>query len=576
MDKKSILNLFAEKLCNNTIEEIFDIFSSDCIYLRNGSLVLSGKKSIQKFFKSIQTSCINIDFKNFATLARITESSDSFFPVDDFCLAMAQADEYNCTGILNIHLNSNNKINRIYFSTNSEICFEVQSDKIRYFSHMPINGHEAIRYRALATELPDPNNVIEISEEDKKFYDFLIGSTVNECLFNYKGKAMFPVALNAAAYILALSMAKTIKTLSGRDIFIFDEKSPVLAGKPVADAQYQEWIDQGYESGKWLFFGFTEYVDIRNPDSNELLHQFKKCLWDLVSIGIQIAEEDFNDKSCISNLVSKSTQLKSEFLQYFKGVVNNDGNHVLHAKEIQDILSNNIKLLTLSGESKPGRLKIVTNDEKMWLVFFTAEEEIPDKDKENAKEVSSDALLDVLFFNPFIDGIIIDPFSLPLKIPKKMLIQCLIHGTMPKALPPLRKQTDLPQGIPEYTKEELITEQEINSIAFQTICVKEIQQDKSYTVVSFNDKPGAIPGLILENNGKLTFVYIKGHISKRAPNIPKEDAEKMKALSERFNAECAYATVKIYSVDPERAAAGIALSIDKYYCRYRGLKKMSL
>ena len=218
-------------------------------------------------------------------------------------------------------------------------------------------------------------------------------------------------------------------------------------------------------------------------------------------------------------------------------------------------------------------LKIVEERGKHFAVMFSDQSEARFYDGYDMLITDINNLLDPVFSNDDIDGIILDPFTTSLCLEKKYLLRCLLHSDYPNQNNSGSEIRDWGRGIPEYTDDDIMTPGEIQNFAIQSFlnCEESMQ---NYDIISACDFPGAMPSLILEKNRKYTFVYIKGYVSLEVPELSDEEKEKLKAIGKKYSAECFWAPVGFLSSDSERFVECLALRGDGFYCNYRGLIKV--
>ena len=184
-------------------------------------------------------------------------------------------------------------------------------------------------------------------------------------------------------------------------------------------------------------------------------------------------------------------------------------------------------------------------------------------------------LLDAVFHESQLAGIVIDPFTTKLCMEKHFLLKCLLHGAYPPQNNGGGEPKNWGDGIPSYTPEDLMTPGEIQNFAIHSVLENDTQLKQGYTFVSACDFPGAMPSLILERHGSFVFVLIKGYTGETEPVLSEAERSELLRLSERYGARCCWAAVGFVSAEPERFAAGLALRGDAYFCRYEGLRQVT-
>ena len=215
------------------------------------------------------------------------------------------------------------------------------------------------------------------------------------------------------------------------------------------------------------------------------------------------------------------------------------------------------------------RLRIVEARGKPYAVMYSNQTEI--KASGNIVMTDINKLLELVFANPEIAGIIIDPETTSLCMDKGFLLKCILHGYLPETHNNGSPQKDWGAGIPQYSQTDLMSEGEMLNFAMHTVLDGE-EALLSMTPVSACDHPDAVPNLIFENNGRFVFVVVKGYCAEKAPVLSDEVRNRFQNYQQRFGASCYYAPVGFRSAtDSLRFNACLALKGDGFYAKYEGL-----
>ncbi len=206
-----------------------------------------------------------------------------------------------------------------------------------------------------------------------------------------------------------------------------------------------------------------------------------------------------------------------------------------------------------------------------YLAFYTTPADVMHTQEDFALvEADISKLLELLFQNRELAGLVINPDSDRMFLDKGLLLKILLHSQ----IEPLKYQKTLPHqwpaGIPSYTDADKMTEGECLTAAIRVVLPKICVKD-SYTLVSANDGDGACPHLILQKAGRIAFVCVTGHAVGAAVQF---DAAPLKALAEKYDAEAFYADVEFLSVDPARQKANLLLRDDVLGARFAGLQEV--
>lgn len=138
------------------------------------------------------------------------------------------------------------------------------------------------------------------------------------------------------------------------------------------------------------------------------------------------------------------------------------------------------------------------------------------------------------------------------------------------------EQKDWGMGIPEYTEDDLMTEEEILNFAMQVVAKQEIEE-KGNELVAWLDELNAFPNIVAKINGELSFIVVKGAIATTIPTLSKfwRNTYCQKAQKE-YGAKCYFASVSIGSYDAKRFEKRLGLRGDGFLIRYKGLEEVEM
>ncbi len=184
-------------------------------------------------------------------------------------------------------------------------------------------------------------------------------------------------------------------------------------------------------------------------------------------------------------------------------------------------------------------------------------------------------LIEPVFSEPSIGGIVIDPDTTALCLDKEFLLKCILHGYLPEQDNGGAPNKNWGVGIPKYRQSDLMSEGELLNFAMHTVLDNESSLS-AYQPISACDHPQAIANLIFkEKTGKFVFVRVKGYCAECPPELSAEEKRKLLDYSEIFNATSYYATVGFRSAtDMARFNACLALRGDGFYAKYDGLESV--
>ena len=127
-------------------------------------------------------------------------------------------------------------------------------------------------------------------------------------------------------------------------------------------------------------------------------------------------------------------------------------------------------------------------------------------------------------------------------------------------------------GIPDFTDEDVLSGIELH--AFCTNLVAQQMQSEGYTIegVIPNDAPTQV---IANKSGKRYFVIVAGDVFPNEGKISYKMKKSFSDFCKNQNVVPMFASVGIMSIDPQRAAAGLALKFDGYNIKYTGNEDLS-
>jgi len=207
----------------------------------------------------------------------------------------------------------------------------------------------------------------------------------------------------------------------------------------------------------------------------------------------------------------------------------------------------------------------------MFVAIYSDDSEI--QSTEDVMMLDINEVMNTVFHNSQIAGIVVDPDTTGLCLEKGFLLKCIFHGYLPQTHYPATPPKDWGIGIPEYTQSDLMSDGELLNFAMHTVLDCE-ERDHDISVISACDHLNALPNLILEYDGHLAFVVVKGYCAETTPTPSNETLDLLGKYSKCFGAICYYAPVGFGSTDASRFDAWIALKGDGFYAKYTGLTKL--
>ncbi len=224
-------------------------------------------------------------------------------------------------------------------------------------------------------------------------------------------------------------------------------------------------------------------------------------------------------------------------------------------------------------QDKKGEWYQITEKEgKRFAVMYTADSEAAEG--ENIELTDIRYLIEFVFHDNSLDGIVINPRTTGLFLEKHAILKLVLHDSFPKQNNAGSPQRDWGKGIPSYTGNDIMTEGECLNFAMHTVLDFE-QVLHTMTTVSACDHTEAMPNLILKDQNQFVFICVKGAIfGEESPHLSQKERNVLLRLGTLYNAKCFFAPVVFMSIDPMRFEAGLALKGDGFYANYRGLEEI--
>ena len=129
------------------------------------------------------------------------------------------------------------------------------------------------------------------------------------------------------------------------------------------------------------------------------------------------------------------------------------------------------------------------------------------------------------------------------------------------------------KGIPQYTKNDLLEGEELLKFGMDILWQNEFA-NSSHKVIDATSKPGIIPNVVCEINGRLSFIVVKVAVAPDDATMSVEEKKHLTSHAAKHKADCYFAPIGIGAMDSVRFEVGLALKNDGYYVKYNGLEKV--
>lgn len=133
---------------------------------------------------------------------------------------------------------------------------------------------------------------------------------------------------------------------------------------------------------------------------------------------------------------------------------------------------------------------------------------------------------------------------------------------------------DWGDGIPNYTKSDLMTEEELIAFALEVVAEYELTED-GYELLDCTSSPNVFPNIVLKKNGKLIFITVKVAIAPDRAMLSNFWKNIYGKKAKEYGARCYFAPVGFGSRDADRFNASLALRGDSYLINYVGMEELT-
>lgn len=219
-------------------------------------------------------------------------------------------------------------------------------------------------------------------------------------------------------------------------------------------------------------------------------------------------------------------------------------------------------------DERGNRLVIQANQGLPYVVFFTDEEHYHFEKGMSLMMTDINKIIDSIYESPHLGGFVLDPYTSPIFITREQLSDCTCRQD------PRRTQRDWGKGIPEYSKNDLMTSREVQQFALQ-IAQGFGLMPGGFEVIESTLDPQEPFSFAARKGGQLYFVLVTSSVAPQKASLSPTKKQRLLAFAEKHNAKAIYIPVGIGACDSERFAAGLALVGDAYFSDYHGMYEAS-
>lgn len=214
-------------------------------------------------------------------------------------------------------------------------------------------------------------------------------------------------------------------------------------------------------------------------------------------------------------------------------------------------------------------MKILVYQENHYVVVFLDPKQSRSQSTTNIIWADINKVIDAIYSNPHIDGLVFDPYIAPVYISRKQI------DRLTDRKDPRQRKRDWGKGIPMYTQDDLMVQEELLDFGIQIVAQYGLQKD-GYHILESHNGLGFTPNIVAEKEGNTYFVVVDSKIAPRSPTLDENKKVQLTEYAHKLHGKCLYASVQIFSVDDERCAASLALCGDGFYATFKGLEEIAL
>ncbi|MCQ2558304.1 MAG: hypothetical protein MJ135_04195 [Oscillospiraceae bacterium] len=204
---------------------------------------------------------------------------------------------------------------------------------------------------------------------------------------------------------------------------------------------------------------------------------------------------------------------------------------------------------------------------EMYAVCFTSRDYAVIRPEGMLMETGMGKIVDLVYSNPRLAGIVLDPQGAPVYIRRRQIDACSDKKD-PRLLP-----RDWGEGIPVYDQSDRIVIEELMDFAMDIVQQYAVER-YGYSIAESHSSPVFLPNLILEKDGQLYYAAVEAAIAPELPRLHPKKLEALKGFAASMDAKCLYAPVGIGSTDTQRFSERLALCGDSFMVNFNGFQEV--
>ena len=231
-----------------------------------------------------------------------------------------------------------------------------------------------------------------------------------------------------------------------------------------------------------------------------------------------------------------------------------------------------VNMITYGREAQGYRAEMRTaGNGEIYAAWYTGPDEIRTP-KYSLMITDINKLLDMMYSNPGIAGMVINPDTEAIFLRKEHLLSILLHSQYSDQQLPNDPPRDWGKGIPGYSPDDLMTEGMLLNFAMEVILG--FLQKEDYEIITTCDNPDVTANIIAQKEDDVCLIAVQGYCAEEEPDISPAKKSKMLEYKSRYHTKCFYAPVSFRSSDEARFNQCLALRGDGFFVRFSGLTEI--
>ena len=199
-----------------------------------------------------------------------------------------------------------------------------------------------------------------------------------------------------------------------------------------------------------------------------------------------------------------------------------------------------------------------------YCIMYSDASKVEKREGSSTGTIGLSNLIDCVYSNPHIAGLVINPNSDPVYM-KRADLEIMSGKEDPRL-----KKVDWGKGIPEYKESDLLVAEEGMEFAMG-VAARDGLEPGGYQILEANSGLAVFPNFVCMKEAQLYFVSVDCCLAPNVPHLDKQAVPEMLEIAAEHNAKVLYAPVSFGSADPERLQARLALYGDEFIGTLMGM-----